>query len=372
MLVTLDRSEVAGYLAVLLACAGWGTSGVFVKFIAADSNISALALAFWRDLSTFTVLLLTLGLLRPAWLRAQRRDLIWLVALGSSLGAFHVFWNLGVLLNGAAVATVQQAAMPAIVTVAAWLLWGEPLTRRKVLAIALTFTGTVLVSGLDVLGRVRLTTPGLLAGLGIPITYASFNLFGKKVSARYRSPTMLVYGFGFGALTLLPLQFFTPQPWPVLSSTWTWFAALIGLSTIIPWSVYTFGLRRLPASVASILAMAEIPIVSVYAYFLLSERLTATQFIGAALVVSGVLLLWRKQSSDTGQRMLDSEDEGGQQDGGKKEKHSQDDADAGARAEGDSLRSAPTRTQAVHSRRGSRGSGDPGGPGDQGDDHPVF
>jgi len=121
---------------------------------------------------------------------------------------------------------------------------------------------------------------------------------------------MLIYGFGFGALTLLPFQFFTPQPWPVPSSTWIWFAALIGLSTIIPWSAYTFGLGRLPASVASILAMAEIPIVAVYAYFLLSEQLTATQLVGAALVVSGVLLLWRKQSSDTGRQMPDSEDEG--------------------------------------------------------------
>mgnify|MGYP001154718746 CR=1 FL=1 len=302
---------MAGYLAVLLACAGWGTSGIFVKFIAADSNVSALALAFWRDLSTFTVLLLTLGLLRPAWLRAERRDLIGLLALGSSLGALHVFWNLGVLLNGAAVATVQQAAMPAIVTVAAWLLWNEPLTRRKVLAIVLTFAGTVLVSGLDVLGRANLTAPGLLVGLGIPITYAGYNLFGKRISARYRSPTILFYGFGFGALTLLPLQFFTPQPWPVPPSTWIWFAALIGLSTIIPFSIYTFGLGRLPASVASILAMSEIPIVSVYAYFILGERLTTTQLIGAALVVSGMLLLWRKQSNDTGRQMPDSEDEGG-------------------------------------------------------------
>ncbi len=299
-MVNLRRSEMAGYLAVLLACACWGTSGIFVKFIAADSDVSALALAFWRDLSTFTVLLLTLGLLRPAWLRVQRRDLTRLIALGSGLGAFHVFWNLGVLLNGAAVATVQQAAMPAIVAVAAWLLWGEPLTRRKVLAIVLTFAGTVLVSGLDVLGRAKLTAPGLLVGLGIPITYASYNLLGKKISARYRSPTVLVYSFGFGALTLLPFQFFTPQPWPVPSSTWIWFAALISLSTIIPWSVYTFGLGRLPASVASILAMAEIPVVSVYAYFLLGERLTVTQFVGAAMVVTGVLLLFRRrQSSDT-------------------------------------------------------------------------
>ncbi len=292
---TLDRSDVIGYLAVLAATVCWGTSGIFVKFIVTSSGISALALAFWRDLFTFTALLVGVGVLRPAWLRVQRRDLLWMVALGSiSVGTFHVLWNLGVLLNGVAVTTVQQAAVPVIVAIAARLLWSEPLTRRKVLAIVLTFAGTVLVSGLDVLGKAKLTVPGLLVGMGVPVTYATFTLFGKQIAGRYRAPTILTYGFGFGALTLLPFQFITAQPWPVPGMTWLWLAGLVSLSTIIPFSAYTFGLGRLPASVAGILAMAEIPFASLYAYLLLGERLTATQLVGAALVISGVLSLsWR-------------------------------------------------------------------------------
>jgi drug/metabolite transporter (DMT)-like permease len=42
--------------------------------------------------------------------------------------------------------------------------------------------------------------------------------------------------------------------------------------------------------------MAEIPFVAFYAYFLLSERMTADQALGALLVVIGVLMLsWRSQ-----------------------------------------------------------------------------
>jgi DME family drug/metabolite transporter len=288
-------SNAAGYLAVLLATACWGTSGIFVKYIVASSDVTALALAFWRDLLTFLTLLTGMRLLRPGWLRVRRRDLAWLAALGGSLGVFHVFWNLGVMINGAAVATVQQAAMPAIVAVAAWLIWREPLTWRKVLAIALAFAGTVLVSGLDALGQVELTPGGLLVGLGIPVTYAGWNLLGKKIRAHYNALTVLTYAFGFGALVLLPLQFFTPQPWPVPPVTWLWCAGLIGVATITPFSVYTFGLGHLPASVASILAMAEIPIVAVYAYVLLDEQLTSSQVLGATLVVGGVLLLIQRR-----------------------------------------------------------------------------
>ncbi len=217
--------------------------------------------------------------------------------MGASLGIFHVFWNLNVFINGVAVATVQQAAMPAIVTVAAWLLWHESLSWSKIAAIVLTFAGTVLVSGVDVLGQSELSLVGLLVGFGTPTLYASWNLFGKKVRQTCNPMTSLTYTFGFGALILLPLQFFTPQPFPVGTTSLLWFAALIGLSTIIPFSLYTFALGRLPASVASILAMSEIAFVAVYAYVLLDERLTPSQILGAVLVVVGVLLLswfrWR-------------------------------------------------------------------------------
>lgn len=290
-----DRSDWTGSLAVLFAAACWGTSGIFVKSIAAEIEISALALAFWRDLTTFLLLFAGLGLFRPAWLRVQRADLRWFVALGASLGIFHVLWNLAVFVNGAAVATVQQAAMPAIVTAVAWLAWREPLTWSKIVAIILTFLGTALVSGLDLLGQADLSLAGLLLGLAVPATYAAWNLFGKKVRESYNPFTTLTYAFALGALVLLPLQLFTAQPWPVPPSTAFWFVGLIAVSTIIPFVAYTFALGRLPASVASILAMSEIAFVAVYAYVLLDERLTASQILGAVLVVGGVLLLsWHR------------------------------------------------------------------------------
>jgi DME family drug/metabolite transporter len=292
---TGSRSDLIGSLLVLLAAACWGASGIFVKLIVADTAVTALALAFWRDITTFLILLVGLAVLHPSSLRVRRADLRWLVAMGASLGVFHVFWNLGVLLNGAAVATVQQAAMPAIVAVAAWLIWHEPLTWSKIVAIILTFVGTVLVSGLDVLGETKLSWGGLLVGLGIPITYAAWNLFGKKVRGTYNPVTTLTYAFAFGALVLFPFQFFTPQPWPVPVSGLLWFGGLVLASTIFPFSIYTFALGRLPASVATILAMSEIAFVAVYATVLLGERLTASQVLGAVLVVGGVLLLsWHR------------------------------------------------------------------------------
>ena len=283
---------MVGYLAVLVASAAWGTSGVFVKLVILESEVSAISLAFWRDITTFVVLLTGLRLFRPDLLRVKRRDLWPLVGLGVTLGIFHVLWNLGVMVSGAAVATVQQAAMPAMVTVAAWFLWREALNWAKILAIALTFAGTVFVSGLEVLGEIELSLGGLLLGLAIPLFYAAWNLFGKQARRTHSPLTTLTYGFGIAALLLLPLQFYTPQPWPVPPMAWVWFAGLIFVSTIAGFSIYTFALGWLPASVATILAMSEIPFVVVYAYLLLGERLTPIQIAGSVLVIAGVLLLF--------------------------------------------------------------------------------
>ena len=210
--------------------------------------------------------------------------------MGASLGAFHVFWNLAVLLNGAAVATVQQAATPAIVVVIARLVWRESLTWRKLLAIVLTFAGTVLVSGIGETSAAPFTIVGLAVGLCLPIGYAGWTVFGKSVRGPYNPLVTLTYGFGFGALTLLPLQFFVEQPWSAPASFWLGFAGWVA-QTIIAFGAYIYGLGKLPAGIASILAMSEIAFVGLYAYFLLGERLAWTQIFGVALVVVGVLSL---------------------------------------------------------------------------------
>jgi len=114
-----DRGFI-GYASVIAAAAFWGASGVFVKLIADNEAVSATALAFWRDLTTFVCLLL-LGLITiPGKIRIKRSDWRHMVGMGASLGAFHISFNLSIMLNGAAVTTIQLAVMPAIVTIAAW------------------------------------------------------------------------------------------------------------------------------------------------------------------------------------------------------------------------------------------------------------
>ncbi len=286
------HKQTSGFLLVLGAAALWSTSGLFIRRTVAGGGLSALALAFWRDLATFLCLLIGLILARPRWLRVERRDLPWLAALGMlGVGTFHVLWNLSILRLGYGVATILLYSSPAFVTVMARLLWSEPLTRAKLLAVALTLVGCVLVAGKEELAGVGLTAGGLFLGLSAALAYGSFSLFGRQVARRYPPWTVLTYGFGFGALALLPFQFRMALPWPVAASTWAWFAGLVWLATIIPFGAYLAGLRRLPVSVATILATSEVLFGPLIGYFVFGEQLGVWQMVGGGLVASGVLLI---------------------------------------------------------------------------------
>lgn len=294
-LVRPDRNQ--SLLLVLLATACWSTSGLFISLIARDAGFSPVAIAFWRDLLTFTVLLVGILLLKPELLKVTRRDLIWLGLMGSlSIGLFHVLWNSSILINGVAAATVIQSNAPIVVTVLAWFLWREPLTWRKIVAILLAVAGTAFISRLDGLLAQEIEVTGLLVGLGSAVTYALMSLFGKKLIGDYSSWTVLVYIFGFGALTLLPFQIAGGFPVPQSPTVVAYFAGLVAFTTVAGFGLYTFGLRGLQASVASIVAITEVPFAAIVAYIFLDQGLNWSQIVGAILVVGGVVLLsWSRR-----------------------------------------------------------------------------
>lgn len=288
-----EGSKGIGLLLVVLATACWSTSGLFISLVVKGSGISPWGLAFWRDLGTFTCLLVGMLLLGSRErLRVKRRDLPWLAAMGAiSIGMFHVLWNMAVLINGVSVATVIQANAPIFVTIMAWLLWREPLTQRKIIAIVLAFVGTVLIARLDGQGATQISLFGLLIALAAAFAYGGFSLFGKKLIGHYTAWTILLYAFGFGALILLPFQIRAPIPWPLAPQVLGWYASLIVLSTISGFGLYTAGLRHLQASVAAIVATTEVAFAAVISYIALGERLDSWQILGAILVVGGVILL---------------------------------------------------------------------------------
>lgn len=287
------RVAASGIVAVLLAAACWALSGIFVKLIMAEGHVSSLVLAYWRDTFAFLVYFILALCFERGRMAIRRSDWPVLAGMGISLGVFHVALNLGYRLNGAAITTIQQAAMPAIVLVAARMVWKEPLTGLKIFSLFLIVVGTVLVSGLIQADAPDVTLASITVGFLVPALYAGWSLFGKALRSGYSAVVTLTWAFGIASLILLPCQLLSGDlllP-PVSAIAYAWFGGLIGISTVFAFFVYTFALGRLPASIASILVMSEIAFAVFYARLFLGETLTLIEIVGAIVVVVGVIIL---------------------------------------------------------------------------------
>jgi drug/metabolite transporter (DMT)-like permease len=290
-------SMTKGSAIALTATTLWATTGILMSYLLTNYAIAPLTLACWRDVIAFLVLAVILAGVKPSLLRVRRRDISFFAAYGFfGVAIAHALWVYSVAFNGAAVATVLVYTSPAFVVIAAhWLLY-EPITRLKVLAIALSLAGCVLVTGAYDLIQLRLNPLGVLCGMGVGVGFALYNLFGKLSAPRHSPWTATAYSFGFGAFFLLltqrPTQLFSMGNAPL---GWLTLFVLAAGPTLVGYALYTASLGYLPVSVASLIATLEPVFTAIMAFFLLGERLSTVQLVGALLIISGVITLRREK-----------------------------------------------------------------------------
>ena len=294
-----SKNRITGILLVVFASICWGSSGVFIFNIVEKGGLTAVGLAFWRDLVSSLVLLAGLLIVNPKLLRVKKEDLPWLIGMGViSIGIFHIFWNIAVLRLGASLATVIQSNAPIFVTFMAWVLFKEELTFRKIVAIAAAVGGTVLAAGMIGNWDLQIDSAAIWIGLGSAFTYGTLSLFGKKLVGEYNSWTITFYIFLIGTLTIFLFQGGRPKPWPIGSGILPWMLGFVLMSTILGFGLYTKALSLLPASVAAIISTAEILSAAIFSSIFLGERLGIWQILGAALIIMGVVLVsWRTKGS---------------------------------------------------------------------------
>ncbi|MGQ9625734.1 MAG: DMT family transporter [Anaerolineae bacterium] len=282
-----------GYLLILLAATFWATSGTLMKYLVQRYDLPPLLLAFCRDFITFFCVLVVLIFRKPSLVRIEPRDFPFFALMGAtSIGLHHAVLVHAFVLLDVAVATVLNYTAPAFVVLFSWLLLREPLTKVKIAALGLTFAGCVLVAEAYNPTHLKLDLVGLLLGLGAGATYGAYSLFSKYAVQRYSFWTVLLYAFGFGALTIL---LYRPDVALALAGArgevWLGVAALGLVSTLGGYAFYTAGLKFLPVGPASIVVTIELLIAACLAFVVLGEMIDFLQIIGGALIVSGVVLV---------------------------------------------------------------------------------
>jgi len=283
-----------GYACIVAAALLWATIGPAARF-ALRGGIAPLEISFWR--AAIAGVLFVIHASVRGRLRIARRDLP-AVGAFALLGVTILYWSYfrAVELGGAALAAILLYTAPAWVAIAATLWLGERLTARKSLAIALTLAGIALVavgsgtgvaSGAVGAGIATTRAPALAWGLLSGLAYAAYYLFGKRYFARYDASTLFAYALPVGALLLLPAVTFAPKS----AAEWLVLFFLGIVPTYGAYLFYGFGLARLEATRAATVATLEPVAAAALAYVVWGEALRGLGYLGAALVLSGVVLV---------------------------------------------------------------------------------
>lgn len=281
------RRRAGGYALVALAACLWALIGPVARFAFA-AGMDPLEVSFWRAALGWVLFAGQALATRRTAVRA--RDLPTVVAFGVvGVAGLFGFNTLAVDHGGAALASVLLYTAPAWVALLAWLLRYERLTGGKLAAVALTLAGVWGVAEGGA-AEARAVTPAALGfGLAAGFSYALFYVFGKRYEGRYATPTLFLYALPAAALVLLPfldrarLGDHPPQAWVAVG-------VIVVASTFLSYTVYYAGLRRLEATRAAVVATLEPVVAAALAGAVWGEAFGPLGYVGAALILSAVLL----------------------------------------------------------------------------------
>jgi len=207
---------------------------------------------------------------------------------------YHVFQNLGLQLTTASNSSLMICANPVFIALLDHFYTKERLATKRVLGIALAFSGVVLVVRPLDWSVSRLEIAGNLLSLGAGLSWAFYSVFGRKVLAYHGADKVTVFSMAYGTLFLLPAALALEKP-VLPASAWAWVLLLI-LSLFCSGLAYLFwskALEDVSATEAGVF-LFFIPLVSVsVAHLVLAESLDILWGGGALLVMAGVVMTER-------------------------------------------------------------------------------
>lgn len=288
-----DTPKKAAFL-VMLGASLWGLIGIFTKGLSALGFTSIQSVAL-RVSCAALLMVLYLLMTDRSLLRVRFRDLYLFVGTGVvSLLAFSWCYFSAIELTGLSVAVVLLYTSPIFIMLFSAVLFKERLTKAKLLALALTMAGCVLVTGLGGAGE-QLSPLGVLLGVASGLAYGLYSIFSRYALRKYHSSTVTCYTFLFAAAGALPLSGIFERAALVFTPAALGNTLGIGLlCCVLPYLLYTRGLASLETGKAAVLATLEPVVGTLLGVLVFHESMTVLKALGMALIFGAILILNKK------------------------------------------------------------------------------
>lgn len=280
--------RLVGIVLVAVSAAGFATLAIFSRYAYAD-GMDALTILYLR----FT--LAAMLMLAVVFVRRERLPRGTVLLQLTGMGAIGYIGQSFAYLTALNYASAGLVAMllylyPIIVALLAALVFREPITGVKGLALGIALIGMILTVGPS--GGQGI---GVLLAVAGAIIYAIYIIVGTDVmkqTSAFQSSAVIFAAAGVSAGLLMMIQ--GPQL-PTTATGWMAIMGIVVLSTLIPVVAFLSGLERVGPTNASMLSTLEPVMTVLLAYWWLNETLTPVAFLGGGLIVLAVLLLTQQE-----------------------------------------------------------------------------
>jgi len=228
--------------------------------------------------------------------RADRWRLVWLGCIGYWLASLLDFMGLQYI-----TASLERLVLflyPTIVVLLSALMLRQPITRRAVAALVLSYAGIAFVFWHDIrfAGDAGATLQGGALVFASAILYALYLVQAGGVIARLGSARFIAWAMLASTLFVVA-QFLLTRPLAALAVPRSIHAislAMAVFSTVLPTWLIAESIRRMGANAASLVGSLG-PVFTIgLGAMILGEAVHAIQLAGAALVLGGVMLVTLK------------------------------------------------------------------------------
>ncbi|MDD6798574.1 MAG: EamA family transporter [Clostridia bacterium] len=313
-------SENAASLLIVLAGVCWGIIGLFSTGLA-QKGLQPVQITFVRCTVAAIVLWTLLLLFDRKKLLINPKDIWMFIGTGAvSVVCFNILYFLTMQAATLSVAAILLYTAPCFVMIMSVIFFGEKLTKAKISALLLASAGCVCTSGIISTvtgsGLNGFNAIGIITGVGSGFCYALYSIFGNVALKKYDSATVTAYTFLIASVTLLLLCKVGDVADKIVTGDILGTALMLGIiSTLLPFALYTAGLKYTAPGKASVLAFVEPMVATIAGVAVFNQSLDIAGAAGIILIFLSIVILNTKiggKDNKTGnEEMLDVRDNAG-------------------------------------------------------------
>jgi len=294
MINSIDR----GILFMLASALISALNGAVAKVLSED--LSAIEIVFFRNLIGVLIILYTLKHTPPK-LSGGKLHLLFLRGFFGFSAMILFFYTITVIPLGVAI-TLNKTS-PFFVSIIAFYLLHESLSKRAIVALLIGFTGVVFIAKPTALGIGYEHFLGVLGGFFAAAAYATI----KKIKNIYDARVIVLSFMGVG--TLFPLTLFVISPYinppyavsflfepfilPTSQKVWFLIVFMAVISTLSQW-LLTKAYSNSKASIIGVISYTNIPFAIGFGWMLGDLFPDFWTFLGISLIVFGGIIVSKR------------------------------------------------------------------------------